>query len=155
MLTLFSFFFFCFIWFQLFYLFYHIYFLSLGVWHPKLGDQPQLWPVLPPASSAQDNLLLFGSLLHVLLYESTLLSFSFFIYFLFFFFFSFLFSDLLVSLKFQFYLLFVLTFFFPHEVFPLVTFSPFRLMYHHNFFLISINFSFTQSSFNINFHLIL
>ena len=35
---------------------YHIYtFLSFGVWKPKLtipklGDQPQLWPVLPPVT---------------------------------------------------------------------------------------------------------
>ena len=34
---------------------YHIYFLSLRVWdskltNPKLGDQPQLWPVLPPVT---------------------------------------------------------------------------------------------------------
>ena len=34
---------------------YHIYLLSLGVWDPnlmntKLGDRPQLWPVLHPAA---------------------------------------------------------------------------------------------------------
>ena len=54
---LFSFFFFCLLVLfgcSSFIYFYHIYFLSLGVWdpklmNPKLGDQPQLLPVLPPA----------------------------------------------------------------------------------------------------------
>ena len=27
-----------------------IYFLSFGVWNPKLSDRPQLWPALSPAT---------------------------------------------------------------------------------------------------------
>ena len=57
MLTLFSFVFFCFFLFGFssFFSFSHLYiFLGLGVWisklvNPKLGNRPQLWPVLPPA----------------------------------------------------------------------------------------------------------
>ena len=41
--------------FSTFIYFYHIFFLSLGVYdpkltNPKLGDRLQLWPVLPPAT---------------------------------------------------------------------------------------------------------
>ena len=51
MLTLFYFFFLFYLVLAFIYL-YHIYFSTLGVWdpkitNPKLGDCPQLWPVLP------------------------------------------------------------------------------------------------------------
>ena len=53
LLTLLSYFFFCF-YLDLAHLFLSsIFFLSLGIWdpefmNPQCGDQPQLWPVLPP-----------------------------------------------------------------------------------------------------------
>ena len=66
MLTLFSFFFICFLFDFRSFVFYHrlIYFLRLGVWdpkltNPKLGDRPQLWPVLPPDFCRQKLLKTF------------------------------------------------------------------------------------------------